>query len=338
MSDPAPKAPKLVKLTKKDFESDQDVRWCPGCGDYAILATVQRSLAQIGVKRETTVFVSGIGCSSRFPYYMNTYGFHSIHGRAPAIATGIKTANPELSVWMVTGDGDGLSIGGNHMAHILRRNVDLKILLFNNEIYGLTKGQYSPTSPIGLKTKSTPMGSVDRPFDPLSFALGCGATFVARTIDSHLKHMEQVLLAAAHHRGTAFVEIYQNCVIFNDACFEGFADKTVRDDKTIDLRPGQPMVFGKAHDKGIAIEGWEPKIVPAADAHVWRSDTSSPGPAFVMSQLHLDPEMPRPLGILRDVKAPIFEESVHEQIRAAKAKKGSGTLEQLIYSGETWTV
>jgi 2-oxoglutarate ferredoxin oxidoreductase subunit beta len=325
-------------LTKKDFKSDQEVRWCPGCGDYAILNCVQGIMASLGIPRHQICFVSGIGCSSRFPYYMNTYGFHSIHGRAPAIATGIKTANPELSVWLVTGDGDGLSIGGNHMAHILRRNVDLKILLFNNEIYGLTKGQYSPTSPIGLKTKSTPMGSVDRPFNPLSFALGCGATFVARTIDSHLKHMEQVLLAAAHHRGTAFVEIYQNCVIFNDAAFEGFAEKGVRDEKTIDLKPGQPMVFGKAHDKGIKIVGWEPKVVPAAEADVWRSDTRSPGPAFVMAQLDADPDMPRPLGIFRDVQAPIFEQAVHEQIRAATQKRGQGTLEQLIYAGETWTV
>jgi len=325
-------------LTKKDFKSDQEVRWCPGCGDYAILNSVQGIMATLGVPRHQICFVSGIGCSSRFPYYMNTYGFHSIHGRAPAIATGIKTANPELSVWLVTGDGDGLSIGGNHMAHILRRNVDLKILLFNNEIYGLTKGQYSPTSPIGLKTKSTPMGSVDRPFDPVSFALGCGATFVARTIDSHLKHMEQVLLAAAHHKGTAFVEIYQNCVIFNDGAFAGFSEKTVRSDKTIDLQHGKPMVFGKELDKGLKIVGWEPKIVPAAEADVWRTDTHSPGPAFVMSQLDLDPSMPRPIGTFRSVQAPIFEDAVHRQLESALAKKGEGTLEDLIYAGETWSV
>jgi len=325
-------------LTKKDFKSDQDVRWCPGCGDYAILNIVQGAMATLGVPRHQICFVSGIGCSSRFPYYMNTYGFHSIHGRAPAVATGIKTANPDLAVWLVTGDGDGLSIGGNHMAHILRRNVDIKILLFNNEIYGLTKGQYSPTSPVGLKTKSTPMGSVDRPFDPVSFALGCGATFVARTIDTHMKHMEQVLLAAAHHKGTAFVEIYQNCVIFNDACFDSFADKSVRDDKTIDLRPGQPMVFGKALDKGIKIDGWEPKIVPAAEADVWKHDTNSPGPAFVMAQLDQMPDMPRPIGLFRSVSAPIFENEVHKQIQKAVSTKGEGTLQQLIYSGEMWTV
>jgi 2-oxoglutarate ferredoxin oxidoreductase subunit beta len=224
------------------------------------------------------------------------------------------------------------------MAHILRRNVDIKVLLFNNEIYGLTKGQYSPTSPVGLKTKSSPMGSVDRPFDPISFALGCGATFVARTIDSHLKHMEQTLLAAAHHKGTAFVEIYQNCVIFNDGAFQGFAEKTVRDEKTIDIQHGKPMVFGKDLAKGLKIEGWEPKIVPAAEAESWKTDTHSPGPAFVMSQLDLDPSMPRPIGIFRDVKAPVFEEAVHEQLRAARAKRGEGSLKDLVYSGETWTV
>ena len=326
------------KLQPKDYASDQEVRWCPGCGDYAILKAVQKTLADIGAVPENTVFVSGIGCAARFPYYLETYGFHTIHGRAPAFATGVKLANPELDVWVVGGDGDMLSIGGNQLMHALRRNVDLNILLFNNEIYGLTKGQYSPTSPIGLKTKSTPMGSVDRPFDPISFALGCGATFVGRTIDTHLKHMEQVLLAAAHHKGAAFVEIYQNCVIFNDACFESFADKTVRDEKTIDLRPGQPMVFGKALDKGIKIEGWEPKIVAASEADTWRSDTHSGGPAFVMSQLDSDPSMPRSLGIFRDVQAPIFEDAVHEQIHKAQSARGEGTLEKLIYSGETWSV
>ncbi len=325
-------------LTKKDFKSDQEVRWCPGCGDYAVLNCVQGVMAQLGIPRHQLCFVSGIGCSSRFPYYMNTYGIHSIHGRAPAFATGVKTANPDMTVWLATGDGDGLSIGGNHMAHVLRRNVDIKVLLFNNEIYGLTKGQYSPTSPQGLKTKTSPMGSIDRPFDPVSFALGCGATFVARTIDTHQKHMEQVLLAAAHHKGTAFVEIYQNCVIFNDACFDAFADKLIRDEKTIDLRPGQPMVFGKALDKGIKIDGWEPKIVAAAEADIWRHDTHSAGPAFVMSQLDSNPEMPRPIGIFRTVTAPTFEVEVHKQLKKAESVKGKGTLEKLLYSGETWTV
>jgi 2-oxoglutarate ferredoxin oxidoreductase subunit beta len=325
-------------LTKKDFKSDQEVRWCPGCGDYAILNSVQGVMAQLGIPRHRIVFVSGIGCSSRFPYYMNTYGFHSIHGRAPAFATGIKTANPELSVWMVTGDGDGLSIGGNHLAHVLRRNVDIKILLFNNEVYGLTKGQYSPTSPIGQRTKTSPMGSVDRPFNPLSFALGCGATFVARTIDTHQKHMDQVLLAAAEHKGTAFIEIYQNCVIFNDGCFDAVTDKNVRDDKTIDLRPGEPMVFGKAHDKGLRIRGFEVEVVEASQADTWASDQASPAAAFLMAQLDLDPRMPRPLGILRRVSAPIFDQGVNAQVAASIAKRGKGTLQDLVYSGETWTV
>jgi len=325
-------------LTKKDFKSDQEVRWCPGCGDYAILNCVQGIVANLGIPRHQLVFVSGIGCSSRFPYYMNTYGLHSIHGRAPGFATGINVSNPELSVWPVTGDGDGLSIGGNHMAHILRRNVDVKILLFNNEVYGLTKGQYSPTSPIGQKTKTSPMGSVDRPFNPLAFALGCGATFVARTIDTHQKHMEQVLLAAAHHKGTAFVEIYQNCVIFNDGCFDSVIDKNVRDDKTIDLRPNEPMVFGKAHDKGLRMKGFDVELVGADQADVWKPDVATAGPAFVMAQLDSLPEMPRPIGILRSVAAPIFNEGMNEQVRVATSKQGAGTLEKLIYSGEMWTV
>ncbi len=325
-------------LTKKDFKSDQEVRWCPGCGDYAILNCVQGIMADLGLPREKLVFVSGIGCSSRFPYYMNTYGFHTIHGRAPAVATGIKSAAPELSVWIVTGDGDGLSIGGNHMAHVLRRNLDAKILLFNNEIYGLTKGQYSPTSPIGLKTKTSPLGSIDRPFNPISFALGCGATFVARTIDTHQKHMEQVLLAAARHSGAAFVEIYQNCLIFNDGCFDSVAEKTVREERTVDLRPGQPMVFGKAQDKGLALRGFEVALVSAAEADVWRTDVTSGGPAFVLSQLDSMPQMPRPIGIFRDIKLPTYDQALNDQVQATIARKGAGSLEKLIYSGETWEV
>ena len=325
-------------LTKKDFKSDQEVRWCPGCGDYAILNCVQGVMAKLGLPRHRLVFVSGIGCSSRFPYYMNTYGFHSIHGRAPAFATGIKSANPELSVWLATGDGDGLSIGGNHMAHILRRNVDVKILLFNNEIYGLTKGQYSPTSPIGLRTKTSPLGSVDRPFNPLAFALGSGATFVARTLDTNLKHMEHILLEAAKHKGAAFIEIYQNCVIFNDGCFDDVADKKVRDDKLIDLKPGQPMVYGKGRDKGLRLEGFDVKRVSADEADVWKPDVASPGPAFVIAQLDGDPTMPRPMGILRSVQAPVFDTAVNEQIDQAIEAKGKGTLEKLIYSGDMWTV
>jgi 2-oxoglutarate ferredoxin oxidoreductase subunit beta len=325
-------------LTKKDFKSDQEVRWCPGCGDYAILNTVQGLLAGLGIPKEDIVVVSGIGCSSRFPYYVDTYGFHSIHGRAPAVASGIKTANPELSVWLATGDGDGLSIGGNHMIHLLRRNVDIKVLLFNNEIYGLTKGQYSPTSPVGLRTKSTPYGSVDRPFDPISLALGAGATFVARTIDTHAKHMTAVLEAAAKHRGTAFVEIYQNCVIFNDGAFDAVAEKSVRDDRTVDLRSGQPLVFGKEQDKGVVLDGFETRIVSAAEASIWDPSTPTPGPGFMLCQMDQEPLKPRPIGIFRQVEAPVFEDGVHAQIDQEIEKKGRGSLEQLVYGGETWTV
>ena len=330
--------PPPTTLTKKELKSDQEVRWCPGCGDYAILNCIQGVMAGLGIAREKLVFVSGIGCSSRFPYYMNTYGFHTIHGRAPAIATGVKTANPDLSVWLVTGDGDGLSIGGNHLAHALRRNIDLKILLFNNEIYGLTKGQYSPTSPCGQKTKSSPMGSVDRPFNPLRFALGCNATFVARTIDTHQKHMAEVLGAAAQHKGTAFVEIMQNCVIFNKDFYNDFAEKGVRDDRTIDLRPGQPLVFGKEGDKGIAFDGWTPKVVAASDAHTWDPTTATAAPSFTLSTLDEDPAMPVPIGILRSIEAPTFDQGTNAQVQAAIAKKGRGKLEDLIYAGDMWTV
>src|SRR6187401_1749867 len=232
-----------IKLSKKDFATDQDVRWCPGCGDYAILAAVQKTLADVGVTRENTVFVSGIGCSSRFPYYMNTYGFHSIHGRAPAIATGLKVARPDLSVWVITGDGDGLSIGGNHLLHALRRNLDINIVLFNNQIYGLTKGQYSPTSPLGKVTKSTPVGSVDNPLHPLSLAIGCEATFVGRSIDVNIKHLAMTLKRAAEHRGTSFVEVYQNCNVFNDGAFDYATDRDVRADNVLELENGKPLIF-----------------------------------------------------------------------------------------------
>jgi 2-oxoglutarate ferredoxin oxidoreductase subunit beta len=295
-------------------------------------------MAKLGVQKENVVWVSGIGCSSRFPYYMDTYGFHGIHGRAPALATGIKTANPELSVWVATGDGDGLSIGGNHLAHILRRNVDVKILLFNNEIYGLTKGQYSPTSPVGLVTKSSPMGAVDRPFNPISFALGCNATFVARTIDTHQKHMLETLERAARHKGSAFVEIYQNCVIFNDACFDEFAAKTVRDERTVDLRPGEPMVFGKAHDKGVQFDAMATKIVGKDQASVWDPTIQTAGPAFLLSEMDHEPGKPRAIGVFRDVHAPIFDQAVNAQVRTAIDKRGAGKLKDLVYAGETWDV
>ena len=325
-------------LTKKDFQSDQEVRWCPGCGDYAILAAMQKYMADIGADPAKTVFVSGIGCSSRFPYYMNTYGFHTIHGRAPAFATGIKTTNPELDVWLVTGDGDALSIGGNHLAHILRRNVNVNILMFNNEIYGLTKGQYSPTSPRGTKKKSTPMGSVDRPFNPLAFALGCSATFVARTIDVDAKHMTRIFAAAHQHQGTSFVEILQNCVIFNKDFYDKDVDKSVRADRMIDLVAGEKMVFGKDGDRGLKIVGWHVEVVPAADADVWDPATTTSSPAFLLSQLSDDPELPTPYGVFRDVSAPVYEADVNAQIDEATAKRGAGKLEDLIWAGERWDI
>ena len=324
--------------TKKDFASDQMVRWCPGCGDYSILSQVQSVFAEIGLPREQYAIIAGIGCSSRFPYYMETYGFHTIHGRANAIATGVKVANPDLQVWVITGDCDGLSIGGNHMIHSLRRNVDLKIILFNNEIYGLTKGQYSPTSPQGLKTKTSPFGSVDAPFNPLQLALGSGATFVARTLDTQPKHMKEVLAAAAAHKGAAFVEVWQNCVIFNDGAFKDWTDKTTRDEQTIMLQPNQPMVFGKDQDKGLKIDGFALKVVPAAEASVWDPTVDSAGPAFVMTQLDADPAMPRPFGVFRSVQRPTLDELVREQITTVTQKRGPGALKDLLYTSDCWTV
>jgi len=325
-------------INKKDLKSDQEVRWCPGCGDYAILACVQGVLADLGVSRKDTVFVSGIGCSSRFPYYMNTYGFHSIHGRAPAIATGIKVTNPNLQVWIVTGDGDGLSIGGNHLIHILRRNLDIKILLFNNEIYGLTKGQYSPTSRAGLRTKATPYGSVDHPFDPIAMALGAGATFVARTIDTHQKHMATVFEAAAKHKGTAFVEIFQNCVIFNDGVFDAVADRKVRAERTVDLIPGSPIVYGENHDKGLRIDGFNVTAVEADQASVWNAGTATKAPALLMAEIERTSDLPVPIGIFRDVERSVFEQDVGAQIAAVTQKKGKGKLRDLLYAGDTWQV
>ena len=325
-------------LTKKDFQSDQEVRWCPGCGDYAILAAMQKYLADAGSDPAKTVFVSGIGCSSRFPYYMNTYGFHTIHGRAPAFATGIKTTNPELDVWLVTGDGDALSIGGNHLAHILRRNVNVNILMFNNEIYGLTKGQYSPTSPVGTRKKSTPMGSVDRPFNPLGFALGCSSTFVARTLDVDAKHMAKTFAAAHAHQGTSFVEILQNCVIFNKDFYNSTVDKSVRADRTSDLVPGEKMVYGKEGDKGIKVSGWDLVGSSAEDADVWNPSLENAAPAFAMSSLDTNPDLPTPLGIFRSVDAPVYEEAVNAQIAEAIEKKGRGKLHDIVWTGETWEV
>jgi 2-oxoglutarate ferredoxin oxidoreductase subunit beta len=335
-----------IKLTRKDFVSDQDVRWCPGCGDYAILAQVQKVMPELGVPRENICFISGIGCSSRFPYYMNTYGFHTIHGRAPAIATGLKMARPELQVWVVTGDGDGLSIGGNHLIHCLRRNVDLKILLFNNRIYGLTKGQYSPTSELGKKTKSTPLGSIDHPFTPLSVALGADATFVARTIDTEVHHLQYVLKRAAEHKGSAFVEIYQNCNVFNDGAFEYVADKENRADNQLVVEHGKPLVFGKERKRGVRLTpgALEPELVTVGENGVTEADLlkhdereHSGALAFLLSRLG-PPDFPTVLGVVRAVERPAYDQLSIEQERATVAKRGEGDLRKLLQSGETWTV
>ncbi len=332
-----------VQLTAKDFASDQDVRWCPGCGDYSILAQTKKVLANLGIEREKVVFVSGIGCSSRFPYYLNTYGFHSIHGRALGIATGIKTTNPDLSVWVATGDGDALSIGGNHLLHAIRRNVDINILLFNNRIYGLTKGQYSPTSEVGKKTKSTPMGVIDFPLHPLSVAIGAEATFVARSIDVNVKHLAEMLQRAAEHKGTSFLEIYQNCNIFNNGAFEYASGKDTRDDTTVFLQHKRPLVFGKDRDKGIRLNGMQPEVV-ALGKDITEDDllfhdecAAEPSLAYLLSRMRY-PDFPEPLGVLRCVERPTYEDLLMQQIADARKAKGDGKLEDLFDNGETWTV
>jgi 2-oxoglutarate ferredoxin oxidoreductase subunit beta len=335
----------VATLTKKDFQTDQEVRWCPGCGDYAILSAVQSVFPELGIPKERLVVVSGIGCSSRFPYYMNTYGFHSIHGRAPAIASGLKISRPDLEVWIATGDGDSLSIGGNHLIHVLRRNVGVKILMFNNRIYGLTKGQYSPTSEVGKRTKSTPQGSVDRPFNPLALALGAGATFVARTVDIFQPHLKQVLRRAAEHKGSAFVEIYQNCNIFNDKAFEYMSDKEGRVERTLYLEHGKPLVWGAEAKRGIRLSGFQPEVVELdgsagaaeEDCLVWDEAAASPTLAFLAAQL-LPPAFPTPIGVFRAVDAPRYDEEVVAQVEREVARSGPGTLEELLYGGETWEV
>ncbi|MEV0201968.1 2-oxoacid:ferredoxin oxidoreductase subunit beta [Nonomuraea sp. NPDC050691] len=330
-----------AKQTLKDFKSDQEVRWCPGCGDYAILAAVQSFLPELGLRRENIVFVSGIGCSSRFPYYLDTYGFHSIHGRAPAIATGLAASRPDLSVWVITGDGDALSIGGNHLIHALRRNVNLNILLFNNRIYGLTKGQYSPTSEVGKITKSTPMGSLDKPFNPISLALGAEASFVARTIDSDRKHLQSVLREATAHRGTSLVEIYQNCNIFNDNAFEPLKDPEVRDDITLRLEHGQPIVStSKAVVRG---DDGRIQVVPRADVAAERilvHDAHSPDPsvAFALSRLDEPAFEHVPIGIFRQVDRPAYDVLMAEQLEEAVAQQGQGDLADLLMGGDTWRI
>jgi 2-oxoglutarate ferredoxin oxidoreductase subunit beta len=336
-------SPPVGTLSRKDFESDQDIRWCPGCGDYAILSAVQAIMPELGIPREKIVFISGIGCSSRFPYYMKTYGMHGIHGRAPAIATGLATARPDLHVWVITGDGDGLSIGGNHLIHALRRNVNLKILLFNNQIYGLTKGQYSPTSEQGKVTKSTPFGSLERPFNPISVALGTEATFVARTIDVERKHLPQILRRAANHRGSAFVEIYQNCNIFNDGAFEALRGRE-RSRNRIYLEHGKPVRFGPNNEWGVvARETGKLEIVDVADVGedkllVHDEHRDDPGLAFSLSRLAEGPTTPTPLGIFRQVEAPVYGDAMEHQLRAAAEQRGPGDLTSLLTSGDTWSV
>lgn len=337
----------VVKLTAKDFVSDQDIRWCPGCGDYSILKQVQSVMPELGLPKEDIVFISGIGCSSRFPYYMNTFGMHSIHGRATAIGSGLKAARPDLSVWLVTGDGDSLSIGGNHLIHLLRRNFDLNILLFNNQIYGLTKGQYSPTSEVGKKTKSTPMGSIDHPFNPLALCMGAEATFIARTIDREPKHMREILIRAEQHKGTSLLEIYQNCNIFNDGAFGGFTDKQMKKDNSIYLKHGEPLVFGAKEDKGIVLDGFEPRIVNISSENynlsdLWIHDEKCRNKANILTRFFDDPSkenaLPRPFGILYQEDRFRYEEALNEQLNLVKAQKGSPDLDKLLAGVNTWQV
>jgi 2-oxoglutarate ferredoxin oxidoreductase subunit beta len=331
------------KLGRKDFESDQEVRWCPGCGDYSILAQTQKVLPELEVPREKFVMISGIGCSSRFPYYVNTYGMHSIHGRAPAIASGVKLSNPELFVWVITGDGDGLSIGGNHLLHCMRRNIDLKIILFNNRIYGLTKGQYSPTSEFGKKTKSTPMGSIDYPINPIHLALAAEATFVARSLDVDTKHLVDTLQRTAKHKGAAFIEVFQNCNIFNDGAFRSFTDREIRDDRMIAIHHGKPLIFGKDHDKGLILKGTKLQVVnlgngiTESDLLVYNEEDPDPTLAYLLSGMSY-PEYPVPVGVFRNIRKPTYDELMAGQHRKSVELFGKGDLTKLFNSGDTWVV
>ncbi len=332
-----------VKMTIKDFQSDQDIRWCPGCGDYSILAQIQRVFPEFKHKKENYVAISGIGCSSRFPYYMDVFGIHGIHGRAPAIASGVKLANPELDVWVATGDGDGLSIGGNHMIHMLRRNLNIKVLLFNNQIYGLTKGQYSPTSVLGQITKSTPYGVVDPPFIPVSLALGAGASLVARSMDRDPKHLQDMVRRAENHNGSAFIEIYQNCNVFNDGAFELFTEKDTRDDHVVYLEHGKPLVFGKQKEKGIRLNGFTPEAVSTNDGKFSVNDLlvhneNDSTLAFILANMIHNPALPRAMGVFLSVDRPTYEISVRDQIAKARSKKGKGDLQKLLDGEETWTI
>ena len=336
-------APEPQALTRKDLSTDQTVRWCPGCGDYSILAQVQKIFPNLGRKREDFVFVSGIGCSSRFPYYMNTYGFHTIHGRATAIATGLKLANPDLSVWVVTGDGDCLSIGGNHFIHLLRRNLDINLLLFNNRIYGLTKGQYSPTSEFGKVTKSTPLGSIEWPFNPPALALGAAATFIARSVDVEGKHLQEMIEAAYRHHGTSFLEIYQNCIIFNNNAFAALTEKETRANHQMLLEHGQPMLFGRDRTKGIAMDGARPVVIDLSDGkhsinEVLIHDKTDRMKALILSEMTYRPEFPVPLGIIYEVEKNTYEDLTYQQIDRAIEKDGPGDMETILHAGHTWEI
>ncbi|GAB5408988.1 MAG: 2-oxoacid:ferredoxin oxidoreductase subunit beta [Balneolaceae bacterium] len=338
----------LPDYSSKDFASDQDVRWCPGCGDYTILKQVQNAMPELGIAKKDIVFISGIGCSSRFPYYMDTFGMHSIHGRAPAIATGLKTSRPDLTVWIITGDGDSLSIGANHFAQLLRRNVNVNLLLFNNEIYGLTKGQYSPASPKGLVTKSTPFGSLDNPFNPLALSLGAGGTFVARAMDRDPKHLKEMILRSHKHQGASMLEIYQNCIVFNDGAFELFTDKKTRPQEAIYLEQDQPMVFGKEKDKGVRLNGLMPEVVELGDSFskddLWIHDEQDTTKAHLLSRFFEHPangegvQFPRPFGVLYSEDRPCYDQQVVAQVNHAKETQGEADLDALISGGETWVV
>ncbi|MES2591354.1 MAG: 2-oxoacid:ferredoxin oxidoreductase subunit beta [Bacteroidota bacterium] len=334
-----------IKLTSKDFVTDQEIRWCPGCGDYSILKQVQTVMPELGLKREEIVFISGIGCSSRFPYYMETYGMHSIHGRATAIASGLKATRPDLSVWIVTGDGDSLSIGGNHLIHLLRRNFDVNILLFNNEIYGLTKGQYSPTSPFGKVAKSTPMGSVAHPFNPLALCLGADATFVARSMDRDPVHLREILKRAHQHKGTSMVEIYQNCNVFNDGAFEVFTEKGTKKTNALFVENGKPLFFGENADKGIKLDGFKPVVVNLSDVSVndlWIHDESDQAKAGILARFFTHPDdenaLPRPFGVFYKEDRFCYEDALNAQLAEAIATKGKGDLDALIRGKNTWTI
>ena len=337
----------LPVLTKKDFESDQDVRWCPGCGDYSILAQTQKTMPDFGVAKEKIVFISGIGCSGRLPYYMNTFGFHTIHGRAATIATGLKGARPDLMVWVITGDGDALSIGGNHLIHAMRRNVDMKMIMFNNRIYGLTKGQASPTSPIGKRTKSTPMGTIETPIIPLNLVAAAEASFIARSVDTHSEHLQEMMHRAGEHSGAAFLEVLQNCNIFNDGAWRDFTDKSVKEDRMLVLKHGEPMIFGAEKNKGIRLNGLQPEVVTIGEngvsvADLWVHNETDPDATRtqILSRMWW-PDFPVPVGVFRRVPRPTHDQLLVEQVesaKAARAAKGPVDLQKLLAAGETWTV